>query len=472
MFAVCCKPQASDRSDDEEPASTMKATLVEKSPAKKPEKSTTPPSLHTEILLRRLSNEDVFKKYRVEKVLGQGSMGSVSLVSIRHGKIGGSAFESKSKGFLGLFRRRKRTGKLKEDSTSPHTYALKSIILDRVSNTFLMELQNEIEILRTLDHPNIVKLHEVYTYMKQIYLVLESCDGGDLYARSPYSEREAGKIMAQLLSAVSYMHEHGVVHRDLKFENIMFESTREDARIKVIDFGLSKKFIGEPKYMTECVGTIYTMAPAVLQGIYSSNADLWSAGVIAYMLLSATKPFWHKRRKRMIDMIMRCHYTMEGGVWESISPAAKDFVSHLIVLDPKERYSAAQALKHEWIVNRERLPNERPTEALLESIDGSLLNYKNTSALKKIALTVIAHRSNTGDIMELRNAFSAFDTENDGTISFEEFKEGLKKLKYSDEMLKDIFSSIDVNKNGKINYTEVRIVGATERKGLSYLTVA
>ena len=94
---------------------------------------------------------------------------------------------------------------------------------------FIQELQNEIDILRSMDHPNIVKAHEVYTYKKQIYLVLELCDGGDLYTRQPYSEREAAKIVAKLLSAVKYMHDHNIVHRDLKFENIMFEDNSDDA---------------------------------------------------------------------------------------------------------------------------------------------------------------------------------------------------------------------------------------------------
>jgi calcium-dependent protein kinase len=102
-----------------------------------------------------------------------------------------------------------------------------------------------------MDHPNIVKAHELYTYKKHIFLVLELCDGGDLYTRSPYSERESARHVASLLSAINYMHDHAIVHRDLKFENIMFEDSRPDAVIKVIDFGLSKKFLGQPGYMTE-----------------------------------------------------------------------------------------------------------------------------------------------------------------------------------------------------------------------------
>lgn len=193
-------------------------------------------SLHENIL--RESKEDVFDKYEVTEVIGEGSMGSVAKARIREDKIGGSAFRMKDRGILGLgfFPRKKKTGfQLKEASSgADHEYALKSIILDRVSPVFIMELLNEIDILRGLDHPNIVKLHEVYKYRKQIYLVLEMCDGGDLYEHQPYSEQQAAKITTKLLSAVKYMHDHKVVHRDLKFENVMVSavvSINRDSRV-------------------------------------------------------------------------------------------------------------------------------------------------------------------------------------------------------------------------------------------------
>jgi calcium-dependent protein kinase len=141
-------------------------------------------------------------------------------VRIKPDKVGGSAFETKKVMFgLKAFSKRVKTGQLASADAANaqrHVYALKSIILDRVKDAaYVDELKNEISILRSLDHPNIVKLHEVYMYRKQIYLVLELCDGGDLYTRSPYSEREAARICLQITSAVCYLHSHGVVHRDL-----------------------------------------------------------------------------------------------------------------------------------------------------------------------------------------------------------------------------------------------------------------
>ena len=138
------------------------------------------------------------------------------------------------------------------------------------------ELRNEIAILQTLDHPNIVKELEIYETKLNIYLVLEHCSGGDLYTRGPYSEKAACEITDDLLSAISHMHQHGITHRDLKFENILFESREDDAKVKIIDYGLAHKAIGSEEIMTEGVGTMYTLAPEVLIGNYTSKVDIWS----------------------------------------------------------------------------------------------------------------------------------------------------------------------------------------------------
>lgn len=146
-------------------------------------------------------------------------------------------------------------------------YAIKSIQLSLLQDSYLDELRNEIEVLRSLDHPNIVKAYEVYETKRNIYVVMEYCGGGDLYSRAPYTEDQVAYLMNQLCSAIAHMHKHQVTHRDLKCENIMFESKDPLAFIKVLDFGLSRKFVpGMSELMNEGVGTLYTMSPQVLQG--------------------------------------------------------------------------------------------------------------------------------------------------------------------------------------------------------------
>lgn len=416
-------------------------------------------SLHSQLM--REAKEDVFKKYEVLEMLGQGSMGYVCKVRMKSEAIGGSAFQQKVNGPIpyirGMFRKKENNAapsKSPEICEDPPVFAMKMIQLDRVSDAFVEELKNEIAILKTVDHPNIVKATEVYVYKKQIYIIMEACLGGDLYSFSPYSERQAASITAQLLSAIKYMHDRNVVHRDLKFENIMFIKDIPESPIKLIDFGLAKKFMNTPGLMTERVGTVYTMAPQVLQGVYSSQADMWSVGVIAYMLLSASKPFFNKRPAKMIDQIMRGYYTFAAPVWQGISEEAKTFVESLLVVDPKIRLTATDALKHDWIVKREKLSNEVPSELILLDMTGSLIRFRKVGNLKKLALNVIAHQSSFDDIVQLRTIFESYDPDHNGVIDYEEFRAALVAAKYTDEDMKEIFDSIDVNKNLHIDYTE------------------
>ncbi len=170
-------------------------------------------------------------------------------------------------------------------------YAMKRINKLFVNDTVLEELRNEINIFKALDHPNILKAYETFEEEQNISIITELLTGGDLYSRCPYSEKESALIVRKLLSAVCFMHDNKIVHRDLAFENIMFESKAPDAEIKLIDFGLSTKFINKNQYFTEQVGTMYSIAPEIIDEEYTSKCDLWSVGVITYMLLSGTRPF-------------------------------------------------------------------------------------------------------------------------------------------------------------------------------------
>ena len=216
-------------------------------------------SLHSNLLLE--SNLSVLLKYKVVAELGEGSMGTVSKVRLRNRRItpsngggsgsgraspsGGASVNSNgSNGAAaapppsppsvgGYFQGLKvfRTATLKQNYKT-HFYAMKQIKMNQLSDVFKEEIKNEIAILRSLDHPNIVRIFEIYHYDQNVDVICELCDGGDLYARFPYNQKEAAKITSKLLSAVKYMHDHNVVHRDLKFENIMFEDKSKDAEIK------------------------------------------------------------------------------------------------------------------------------------------------------------------------------------------------------------------------------------------------
>jgi calcium-dependent protein kinase len=399
----------------------------------------------------RSRDDNVYKYYEVVKNLGEGSLGAVR--SARKKTVGGSAYTNTKQ--YGIFAVKRKEGPLVSTSSEhQREYALKSIQLGRVSTEFLDEMRNEIDILRTLDHPNIVKAYEVFETKRQIHIVMDLCAGGDLYTRGPYSEKQSAAIVGKILSGVAYMHSKNVCHRDLKFENIMWESKDKEAEIKLIDFGLSKKYL-PGRYMSEGVGTIYTMAPQVLKGVYTEKADLWSIGVITYMLLSSTKPFYHRKRRYMIDRILRCDYNFHGKQWEGVSQSARDFVAALLKLNPNERLTAQQALDHDWLKNSFALSDRRPDEAEMENIAGHITNYGKAGEMKKLALIVMAHKSSTDDIMKLRKAFDQYDSSNDGEVTLSEFRLELSKQgTYSDEEIEKMFASVDVNKEGTISYVE------------------
>lgn len=406
--------------------------------------------------------EDPFDYYEVVERLGVGSMGDVCLVQRRAETAGGSAYldldtDSGNGVSVGCFRVCQPSRKNAKKKPSRHLsittqYAMKSIILDRVSDMFLEELKNEIGILRDLDHPNIVKAYDIFHKKSQIYVIMELCSGGDLWSRVPYLEKNAVLVVKQLLSAVAYMHKQEIIHRDLKPENIMFENNSPQAEIKVLDFGLSKKFQPGEK-LTRGVGTIYTMAPQVLQHVYTSQADLWSVGVIAYVLLCSQKPFQGSSRRSVINKIMKCNYHFNYRAWKQrISPEAKELVSELIVLDPKKRLTAEEALGHQWFKKQSSNLQPRPSQKLMTSVSNDILQHSQCNPMKKLALAIIAHRASPKEIASLRTAFDQYDKNNDGVISFEEFEEALQKDGISSESIKAAFDAMDQG-DGYIQFT-------------------
>jgi serine/threonine protein kinase len=293
------------------------------------------------------------------KELGEGSISSIHLVRRRPQRID---VPYREKGDIMSHApsdtASSSNSSLKEEREE-EAYALKSIIKEYVRNdTFLKEMRNEIFTMSNLDHPNIAKVYEAYERKRHIYLIMEYCAGNNLCDRE-VSEAQAAVIVRKMLSAVANMHEHNVVHRDIKLENIMMDKPGPDGEVKIIDFGLATRYLSdEHKRMTDRVGTLYSMAPQVLQGVYDAKCDLWSIGVVAYILLSGKQPFWgppreipwEQRKKIMVDRIMRCDYMrMNAGRWSGVSKEAKDFVKSLLQMDPNKRPSASEAMEHLWI---------------------------------------------------------------------------------------------------------------------------
>uniref|UniRef100_A0A8C5D507 Calcium/calmodulin-dependent protein kinase type IV n=1 Tax=Gouania willdenowi TaxID=441366 RepID=A0A8C5D507_GOUWI len=218
-------------------------------------------------------------------------------------------------------------------------------------------VRTEIGVLLRLSHPNIIQLKEIFETDTDIALVLELVTGGELFdrivERGYYSERDAAHVIKQILEAVAYLHENGVVHRDLKPENLLYADLTVNAALKIADFGLSKIIDDQMTMRTVC-GTPGYCAPEILRGnAYGPEVDMWSVGVILYILLCGFEPFFDPRGDQyMYSRILNCDYEFVSPWWDDVSLNAKDLVSKLIVLDPLKRLSVREALQHPWVLGK------------------------------------------------------------------------------------------------------------------------
>mmetsp|Transcript_154123 Transcript_154123/g.287320 ORF Transcript_154123/g.287320 Transcript_154123/m.287320 type:complete len:711 (-) Transcript_154123:75-2207(-) len=315
-------------------------------------------------------------------------------------------------------------------------------------------LKRETEIMKQLDHPNIVKLIEVVEDPNCYYLVMELCSGGELFdyiiENDSVTEREVAKIMTQILRAIRYMHGQGICHRDLKPENFLLQAKGSVDVIKVIDMGLACR---TDHVLKTKAGSPYYVAPEVLGGKYNEACDLWSCGVVMYILFSGEPPFAGRNDEDTIRLVKRGRYSMPNEIWRPVSEDAKDLIKGLLVLDPKARLTAEQATTHEWISR----VAPRSTGAPLQAKHiGNMQAFCQTSKLKKAALHAIALLLNDESIKELKDVFTGLDTNGDGVVTFEEMESAVKELKLDGSIgnLRELLDGIDVDWSGKIDYTE------------------
>jgi calcium/calmodulin-dependent protein kinase I len=231
-------------------------------------------------------------------------------------------------------------------------YAVKIIEKSLIQDDIKL-LRREIEIMKKVSHPSILKLHEIYEDEDKVYIVMELVSGSELFDRivdrGYYSEKNAINIVKQILSAVAYLHGAGIAHRDLKPENLLCSGSGDNEIVKIADFGLSKMFNNDEELMTSC-GTPGYVAPEVLMcESYDKSVDMWGIGIITYILLAGYPPFYAENDTALFEKIMNAEYDFDDECWDDVSDLAKDFIRHLLVKDPKERYTAEQALKHPWL---------------------------------------------------------------------------------------------------------------------------
>ena len=336
-------------------------------------------------------------------------------------------------------------------------------------------LIRELDILSSLDHPNVVKFYESYQDDKFFHLVMEYCEGGELLERiiekGNLSENECAKIMIKICSGINYLHERGICHRDLKPENFLFSDHSDDSELKIIDFGLSKQFLQETNSansLKTVVGTALYVAPEVLKGKYDQRCDNWSLGVILYVLLTGNPPFYGNNNNEIFNKVLEGKYSLTTKEFQRVSPQAKDLISKLICYNVNNRLTSKKALKHPWF-HMKAQSKLSISERIDDNIVNLMRNFRGVGKFKKEALKVIINQMNEREIKNLKNAFLAFDQDNTGKISFQELKKVMRSLGNNDteEELMKIMKTCDIEDNTYIYYSE--FITATLDKKL-YLT--
>ena len=370
--------------------------------------------------------EEVFKYYNFIKEIGHGSYGHVYRC---------------------------------QNISTGNVYACKKFDKKLIKNK--TRLKTEINLLRELDHPNIIKLYETFEDKQYIYLIMEECSGGELFQRLAlnaknnqlYTEKDAARLMKQILEAVNYLHHHGICHRDLKPENILLSSMSDNFQLKLIDFGLSKVLKTINGLMTDKVGTVYYMAPEVLQGKYTIKCDVWSCGVILYIMLCGNPPFYSNDEKILKEKICNFQYDFSNPLFNKISDDAKDLIKSIFV-DSKRRPKISDILNTSWV--KENAPN---AGSHFLNIDWKrVMKYSKLNLVQKSVINYRAFHMNSNEAQEYIQMFKLIDENSDGVLTFDEIKTGIKNCKFNleinDQDLIQLFNDMDTDKNGLINYTE------------------
>ncbi|XP_073000778.1 CDPK-related kinase 3-like [Typha latifolia] len=286
------------------------------------------------------------------------------------------------------------------------------------------DVRREVKILKALSvHTNLVKFFDACEDALNVYIIMELCEGGELLDRilsrgGRYTEEDAKVIVVQMLSVVAFCHLQGVVHRDLKPENFLFSTREENSPMKIIDFGLSD-FIRPDERLNDIVGSAYYVAPEVLHRSYSMEADIWSIGVIAYILLCGSRPFWARTESGIFRSVLRADPNFDDLPWPSASPEAKDFVKRLLNKDYRKRMTAAQALTHPWLRDEQR---QVPLDILVFKL---VKAYLHATPLKRAALKALSKALTEDELFYIKWQYNLLEPNKNGWISLENFKKAL-----------------------------------------------
>ena len=382
---------------------------------------------NSSILFEKFSKQtDYKKKYEYIQMLGSGSFGKVRLYVDRQCKT--------------------------------LRYAIKTLKKDFLNKHMIDSIEREVDILRSLDHPNIVKYFETYEDDHFIHIVMEYIPGDNLFKLITnkkyfkFTEKEICQLITCLLKAVLFLHHNNIVHRDIKPENILFSVPRDFNALKLIDFGLSIQ--KNAKNDNRRVGTPYYMSPEMIHGNFVYESDMWSIGVILFVMVTGKQPFRARDKEGVFEKILNAKYDKKSLEKSKCSNELKDLIKKTLVKDYKKRISVESALSHKWFSLFEN--NVNNFQIIDQDILDSLQNFQYTNILQKETFYYLAKLSNDKEILKLKKAFEIIDKDNSGEIEYEEIPKIFEDLgiQASEQELKNIFKSLDFHCDGKVNYSE------------------
>ena len=328
----------------------------------------------------------------------------------------------------------------------------------------------EINVLTSLDHPNILKCYEIFEDSWRFYVSMEYCEGGELFGKlvtmKQFNEIQAAQIMHQLLSAISYCHEKFVIHRDLKPENILLDDKLGELSIKIADFG-SSCFLDANKKLSGCFGSAYYVAPEVLQNEYNEKCDIWSCGVILYILLTGKPPYPGRDSKLILNLVKTDPLKITPDKVANINLDCVDLLKKMLEINPKERISAKEAVNHPWIQNYKTQTMTADLSSTLSSLQKFHASVKMKDAVHiYLATQIISH----DESKQLTQHFQLLDKNSDGRISKDELLNSY--LEQMDEenakvTVDKIMKEVDTNMSGDIDYSEFLLACLNYKKFMS-----
>ncbi|EQC32486.1 CAMK/CDPK protein kinase [Saprolegnia diclina VS20] len=363
---------------------------------------------------------DVFTRYSVIKELGTGAFGVVNQV---------------------------------EAIGTNEQFAMKVITIG--PNAKLPVLRKEIDLWRGLQHPNIVRLIETYESPTHIYMIMELCTGGHLFnaiksRKEAFAEATAKLYVRKLAASIYYLHLKNICHRDIKLENILYETDGVGAEVKLCDFGASTMF-REGVLMQTVLGSVVYMAPEFLEGQYTQACDMWSLGVVMYMLLSNAMPFHGDTEDEIIESIFEAKVVFDGESWANVSEDAKRLIQRLLEPDINKRYTALQVLMHPWVQSAD-VPLS-PT-CQIDDVITRLSEYASFGAMKRAGLLAVAFCCPSIDLSDIRRAFDELNVLHNGVLTIKDLQQASLTSKYPGVDFAKIFSSLDMENSNQVTFLE------------------